>query len=126
MPAHRCCFAPYGDVVEAPGSPGRAYFTSSLANLRTAAQPKLWMLTKHPTAPLPVQFASLERHEFSSQTFVPIDISRWLVVVAPPDSEWQVRRPIASRLSWRARTRRELSAEYLAWRIDGVRRVARL
>jgi ureidoglycolate lyase len=25
----------------------------------------------------------LERHEFSSQTFVPIDVARWLVVVAP-------------------------------------------
>jgi len=44
------------------------------------------MLTKHPAAPLPLQFASLERHEFSSQTFVPIDISRWLVLVAPPDA----------------------------------------
>jgi ureidoglycolate lyase len=26
---------------------------------------------------------TLERHEFSSQTFVPIDVARWLIVVAP-------------------------------------------
>jgi ureidoglycolate lyase len=25
----------------------------------------------------------LERHEFSSQSFMPLDVSRWLVVVAP-------------------------------------------
>ena len=25
----------------------------------------------------------LERHEFSSQTFVPLSVSRWLVIVAP-------------------------------------------
>ena len=25
----------------------------------------------------------MERHEFSSQTFVPVDVVRWLIVVAP-------------------------------------------
>jgi ureidoglycolate lyase len=76
-------FAPYGDVVEAPAQPGRAYFASSLGNLRPTAQPKLWILTKLPAPPLPLEVKALERHEFSSQTFVPIDIGRWLVVVAP-------------------------------------------
>ena len=76
-------FAPYGDVVEAPAQPGRAYFESSIGNLRPGAEPKLWMLTKLPAAPLPLEFHSLERHEFSSQSFVPIEIGRWLVVVAP-------------------------------------------
>lgn len=79
-------FATYGEVVEAPENAGRAYFSSSLANLRTSAHPKLWMLTKYPTAPLPLKIELLERHEFSSQTFVPIDISRWLIVVAPSDA----------------------------------------
>jgi ureidoglycolate lyase len=85
-PLTAAAFAPYGDVVEAPANPGRAYFSSSLGNLRPSAQPKLWMLTKHPTSPLPIQIESLERHEFSSQTFVPIDIGRWLVVVAPSNT----------------------------------------
>ena len=76
-------FAPYGDVVEAPAKPGRAYFEASLGNLRQAAQPRLWMLTKLPVAGLPLDITSLERHQFSSQTFVPIEIGRWLVVVAP-------------------------------------------
>lgn len=76
-------FAAYGDVVEAPAQSGRAYFNTSVINLRASAQPKLWMLTKQPAAPLPLQFDLLERHQFSSQSFVPIDLSRWLVVVAP-------------------------------------------
>jgi len=80
-------FAPYGDVVEAPVQPGRAYFNASLGNLRSSAQPKLWMLTKLPAPSLPLQFDALERHEFSSQSFVPINVNRWLVVVAPSDPQ---------------------------------------
>lgn len=76
-------FAPFGDVVEAPPHSGRAYFSTSLGNLRPAALPKLWMLTKQPSPFLPLQIATLERHQFSSQSFVPIDIGRWIVVVAP-------------------------------------------
>jgi ureidoglycolate lyase len=76
-------FAPFGDVVEAPTKPGRAYFETSLGNLRPTARPRLWMLTKMPVAGLPLEIKSLERHEFSSQSFVPIDIGRWLIVVAP-------------------------------------------
>jgi ureidoglycolate lyase len=75
-------FASYGDVVEAPASPGRAYFETSVRNLRPGAHPRLWMLTKLPASP-PLEFRSLERHQFSSQSFVPIEIERWIVVVAP-------------------------------------------
>jgi len=80
-------FAPYGDVVEASANPGRTYFATSLGNLRPAAEPKLWMLTKLPSSAPPLEFDSLERHQFSSQTFVPIDVDSWLVVVAPRASE---------------------------------------
>jgi ureidoglycolate lyase len=79
-------FSRFGDVVEAPAHSGRAYFSGSLGNLRPAAAPKLWMLTKQPSAFLPLRIETLERHAFSSQTFVPIDIGRWLVVVAPSDA----------------------------------------
>ena len=63
-------FAPFGDVVEAPATAGRAYFDSSLGNLRPSARPRLWMLTKLPAQGLPLEITSLERHEFSSQSFV--------------------------------------------------------
>jgi ureidoglycolate lyase len=45
------------------------------------------MLTKQPSPFLPLRIEALERHAFSSQTFVPIDIGRWLVVVAPSDDQ---------------------------------------
>jgi ureidoglycolate lyase len=76
-------FAPFGDVVEPLAKPGRAYFETSLGNLRPAATPKLWILTKNPVPDLPLEIKALERHEFSSQSFVPIEVDRWLVVVAP-------------------------------------------
>jgi ureidoglycolate lyase len=79
-------FAPFGDVVEAPPQSGRAYFGTSLGNLRPAAPPKLWMLTKQPSPFLPLRIETLERHAYSSQSFVPIEIGRWLVVVAPGDA----------------------------------------
>ena len=82
-PLTAAAFAPFGDVVEAPAGPGRAYFESSLGNLRPNAQPRLWVLTKLPVPGLPLEITSLERHEFSSQSFVPIEIGRWLIVVAP-------------------------------------------
>jgi ureidoglycolate lyase len=81
-PLTREAFAPFGDVVEAPEKPGRAYF-DSLGNLRPNAQPRLWMLRKMPVPWLPLEIKSLERHQYSSQSFVPIDVGRWLVVVAP-------------------------------------------
>ncbi len=79
-------FAPFGDVVEAPPHSGRAYFSTSLGNLRPVSAPKLWMLTKQPSPFLPLRIEMLERHAYSSQTFVPIDVGRWLVVVAPSDA----------------------------------------
>ena len=39
-PLTAAAFAPFGDVVEAPAGPGRAYFESSLGNLRPNAQPR--------------------------------------------------------------------------------------
>jgi ureidoglycolate lyase len=80
-------FASFGDVVEAPAQSGRAYFSGSLGNLHATAAPKLWLLTKQPSPFLPLRIDKLERHAFSSQSFVPIDIGRWLVVVAPSDAQ---------------------------------------
>ena len=38
---------------------------------------------KAETPDRPLKADLLERHEFSSQTFVPLDVGRWLIVVAP-------------------------------------------
>ena len=76
-------FKAYGDVLDAPTSFGRVYTETSLANGRAAAQPSLSFSLAKPIERLPLQAVQMERHEFSSQSFVPMDPGRWLVVVAP-------------------------------------------
>jgi ureidoglycolate lyase len=39
------------------------------------------MVMRELVGSLPLEVKLLERHEFSSQTFVPLDVGRWLVVV---------------------------------------------
>jgi ureidoglycolate lyase len=76
-------FAPFGNVIDVPDAAGRTYYEEALGNLRSDARPSLSLSLKAETPDRPLRAALLERHEFSSQTFVPIDVGRWLIVVAP-------------------------------------------
>jgi len=76
-------FAPFGDVLHLPHAAGRTYFDRALVNLRPSARPSLSLSRKEELSLLPLAVLQMERHEFSSQSFVPIDVGRWLVVVAP-------------------------------------------
>lgn len=78
-------FAPFGEVLDRPSEPGRLYFDSALGNLREQAHPSLSLSMRAPSDDLPMTAVSLERHAFSSQSFVPIDVGDWLVIVAPHD-----------------------------------------
>lgn len=82
-PLTAAAFAPYGDVIDVPDAPGRKYYEDALGNLRPSAHASLSLSFRPPTTELPVEAKLLERHEFSSQTFVPLDAARWLIVVAP-------------------------------------------
>jgi ureidoglycolate lyase len=75
-------FAPYGEVLAAPEAPGRDYFERALASTRPGAWPSLSLSLKDPT-PLPLTARRMERHAFSSQSFVPLGPARFLVLVAP-------------------------------------------
>lgn len=76
-------FAPYGEVLTPPEDPGRTYFEDALASARPNARPS-FSLSHRAALDEPVLRSDLlERHEFSSQTFVPLDVSRWLIVVCP-------------------------------------------
>jgi ureidoglycolate lyase len=77
-------FAPFGDVLTAPAEFGRVYFDAGLRTTRPGARPSLSVAHVGPLAVLPLEAKVMERHEFSSQSFLPLDIGRWLVVVAPP------------------------------------------
>ena len=76
-------FAPFGDVIEMPNKPGRIYFQDSLGNLRAHASASLSTTLKEPNRDLPIEISLLERHEFSSQSFLPAHVGTWLIVVAP-------------------------------------------
>jgi ureidoglycolate lyase len=80
-------FAPYGDVLAAPGEFGRAYFDEGLRTSRATAWPSLSVSLVRPLPRLPLEAKVMERHEFSSQSFLPLDVSRWIVVVAPPAAD---------------------------------------
>jgi ureidoglycolate lyase len=76
-------FAPFGDVLEAPPAAGRNFFGDGLANRRPGAAPSLSVACVPPLASLPLTATRMERHEFSSQSFLALDVARWLVIVAP-------------------------------------------
>ena len=82
-PLTKEAFAPFGDVIDVPKDAGRTYYDAALGNLRPQATPSLSMSCRPPTQDRPLHSKLMERHEFSSQTFVPVDVARWLIVVAP-------------------------------------------
>jgi ureidoglycolate lyase len=100
QPLTQEAFAPFGDVIDVPREAGRKYYEDALGNLRpNAHQPVDEPQGRDAHGLLTAEM--LERHEFSSQTFVPVDVVRWLIVVAPhakeggPDTK-QVRAFIAT------------------------------
>lgn len=82
-PLTPAAFAPFGDVLQVPESKGRHYFEDALGNGRASAHASLSLSRAEPGATFPLQPRVMERHEFSSQSFVPLGPARWLVMVAP-------------------------------------------
>jgi ureidoglycolate lyase len=82
-PLTSAAFLPYGEVIECPAIPGRTYFEDALASLRPKARPSISLTVKDKVAELPLRSTTMERHEFSSQSFIPQEAGRWLVIVAP-------------------------------------------
>lgn len=84
-------FAPFGRVVSAGLQPGssanqgtavRFDFCADLRSTRPEARPNLTVFRSVAKA-LPFEVKLLERHPCSTQVFLPMVISRYLVVVAP-------------------------------------------
>jgi ureidoglycolate lyase len=76
-------FEPFGDVFCRLDEPGRAYTEAALGNERPQAWPSVSIVHKLPRLELQLEVSELERHAHSSQTFVPMDCWRWVIVVAP-------------------------------------------
>ena len=75
-------FSPYGTLIDVPSTYGRYDFSVELNNARLHAQPNL-LLAHIPASAMPIEIKRMERHLHSSQTFFPLNVSRYLVVVSP-------------------------------------------
>ncbi len=87
QPLTAAAFAPFGQVIERPADFGRVYFSETLANGRPAAKGSLSLTKSRPIETPALTATKMERHAFSSQSFVPLDVSRYLVLVAPHGAE---------------------------------------
>ena len=74
-------FAPFGHVAPAP-APGTLVEVGPSRNLRDMVPPCLRWAVGRP-AMLPLRVTTMERHRFSSQSFIPMAAARWLILVAP-------------------------------------------
>lgn len=77
-------FAPYGKLLDTPGEIERRDFAAPLVNERPEAKANLALL-RVPQAPARMHVDQMERHPFSIQTFFPLNVADYLVVVAPDD-----------------------------------------
>jgi ureidoglycolate lyase len=75
-------FAPFGDVIAVPTVNGRHDAGAALSSARAQARPVLTLSQRDPVA-LPLLVRQMERHRFSSQSFIPLAPARFLVLVAP-------------------------------------------
>ncbi|KQP50874.1 MULTISPECIES: ureidoglycolate lyase [unclassified Methylobacterium] len=74
-------FAPFGSLLERPEPAPRQDRASPIENARPGVPPNLALIRSDPAAGL-MPLKRLEMHPFSSQTFLPLAVSGYLVVVA--------------------------------------------
>ncbi len=82
-------FAGFGHVLDLPTEPGRADYSAFNDNRRGSAARVCFRTSLTPPSDLPLVTQTMERHAFSSQAFLPVDVSRYLVLVAPHGSDGQ-------------------------------------
>lgn len=74
-------FAPYGTLIDAPDGHGQRRFYSDW--LGGAGLSPVFHVNSVPALELPAPLARLERHPHAAQCFVPLDVARYVVTVAP-------------------------------------------
>lgn len=79
-------FMQFGELLIPPNEAGRAYFDVALSNQRSAAFPSLSLSRVEAAKALPLNVTRMERHEKSSQSFIPLNSAPFLVLVAPHGS----------------------------------------
>lgn len=74
-------FKPFGTLIDPAIAVPRLNFAVPVENARTEARANL-CIVRPPVIELPFTIDTMERHAFSTQTFCPLDATRYLIVVA--------------------------------------------
>lgn len=86
-PLNADSFSEFGEIIQRPPAGARQHYNELLENARADARVDLYLTAIEPVDRLPLHATVMERHPFSSQTFLPLKASRYLVVVAPDGSD---------------------------------------
>lgn len=86
QPLTDAAFAPYGRVIDHAALAGRVYSGDLIENRRSDARLDL-SFTLVDGSTLPCALKLFERHEFSAQAFLPLDVAGYLVTVCPDDGQ---------------------------------------
>lgn len=80
-------FEPFGRFIAPPDATyTRAIYSDSLAGADGDRQPALHV-NNIPPSDLELSVTRMERHPFANQIFVPLDVSRYVIVVAPSNED---------------------------------------
>lgn len=82
-PITEAAFAPFGQILALPAEPGRVDYSSFAENGRPGKAEVCFRTSLTAPVALPLKTNVMERHAFSSQAFLPVDVSRYVVMVAP-------------------------------------------
>lgn len=78
-------FAPFGRFITPPDAVGeRAFYSDALTEFIAGSAPVLHVNHVRPQ-PLPIAVDKVERHPYAAQCFIPLDVSRYVVMVMPSD-----------------------------------------
>lgn len=81
-PVNAAAFAPFGAIVDAPRALGeRKMFNDWLRPVEGLALQ--FHINAIAPSPAPILLTQIERHPHAAQVFVPMDVSRYVVTVAP-------------------------------------------
>lgn len=76
-------FAPFGDVLDNDGSLRRNFYPDATKQGDGLGELRFWVSHVEPTTTKLISITQLERHPFAAQSFIPLSVSRWLIIVAP-------------------------------------------
>lgn len=86
-PLTEAAFAPFGQTLSLPAAPGRVDYSAFAENLRPGRATLCFRTSLTAPSILPLRTRVMERHAFSSQAFLPVDVARYVVMVAPDGAD---------------------------------------